>query len=72
MKEAAFDKVQVPRKNIWEALNKLEVTEKVKRVVKSLKSKHRGFVRLNDQKSEDSILKRISSRLIAKVLLSHT
>lgn len=48
--KAAFD--QVPRKYIWEALQELQITNKLVNVIKSLYNNVKGKVRLNAQISK--------------------
>lgn len=49
--ESAFD--NIPRKYTREALDELKVTEKLRKIVKSLNTKCRVVVKLNGQTSEE-------------------
>lgn len=54
--KAAFD--TIPRKQIWDTLENMRLTNKIKNVVKSLYKNVRGEVRLNGQKSTEFSMKK--------------
>lgn len=54
--KAAFD--MVPRRFIWEALERLDVSVKLRRVIKGINTETIGLVRLNGQKSTEFKMER--------------